>query len=249
MVLIQTPSFISTSAIINELCMEFRNISYIAPIILDSTKTNESQQLVHLAREKRLLFGDSNKEIEKWNGVKDFCQALDNIVEIQKETTLFKGKKVLEIGFATGLPSIYALEHGAKDATIVYSSEEAFKTYIEPTMSQNNANERVTYIFGDFENILTKMQNQKFDVIFAPEIVYTKQKNFEKIHEILKSLLAFNGLILISGRTHYHNCDGNLSSMIDMVKRKNQFDSIDRTPGSLYKYETAPRKIVQIMHK
>uniref|UniRef100_A0A914XZ55 Methyltransferase domain-containing protein n=1 Tax=Panagrolaimus superbus TaxID=310955 RepID=A0A914XZ55_9BILA len=249
MVLIQTPSFIPTQSIINEICMESGNISFIAPIILDSTKTNESQQLVHLAREKRLLFGDSNKEIEKWNGVKDFCQALDNLVEIQKETTLFFGKKVLEIGFSTGVPSIYALEHGAKDVTVVYSTEEALRTHIEPTMSRNNANDRVNYIFGDFDDLTTKVVTQKFDVIFAPEIVYTKQRNFEKIHKFLKSLLASDGLILISGRTYYHNCDGNMSSMIDMIKRKNQFDIIDRTSRSLLRYETAPRKIVQIMHK
>uniref|UniRef100_A0AC35G1H5 Uncharacterized protein n=1 Tax=Panagrolaimus sp. PS1159 TaxID=55785 RepID=A0AC35G1H5_9BILA len=249
MVLIQVPSCITTSGITNELCMESGNILFTAPLTLDSSKINECQQLVLLAREKRLLFGDSNKEIEKWNGVNDFCQTLDNIVEIQKETKLFEGKRMLEIGFTTALPSIYALQHGAKDITVVIPTEEALKTHIESTFFQNNANERVTYIIGDVDDLTRKVGGEKFDIILAPEIVYTKQRHFEKIHNAFEFLLASDGLILMSGRTHYHNCDGNMSSMIDLIKRKNHFDIMDQTSRSHSRYETAPRKIVQIMHK
>lgn len=122
MVLIQTPSSSFASApIANELCMETRNISFMAPLNLDSAKTNEYQEIVLIAREKRLLFNNSNNEIEKWNGVNYFCQVLDHVVEIEKESSMFDGKRVLEIGFATGLPSVYALEHGAKAVTIAHS--------------------------------------------------------------------------------------------------------------------------------
>jgi len=35
--------------------------------------------------------------MERWEGVMDFCQALDNAVEIEQEKEMFIGKRVLEV--------------------------------------------------------------------------------------------------------------------------------------------------------
>lgn len=120
MVLIKTAACTENTPVSNELCMESKNIPFVAPVTFNSTQINEHQQVVLLAQEKRLLFGDLNEEMDKWAGASDFCQTLDNIVEVESETDFFEGKRVLEVGFCTGLPSIYALEHGATSATLVY---------------------------------------------------------------------------------------------------------------------------------
>ncbi|PIO54852.1 hypothetical protein TELCIR_23773, partial [Teladorsagia circumcincta] len=53
-----------------------------------------------------------------WEGVNTLCQLLDAIVETEMETDFFEGKNVLEIGFATGLPSVYAYENGAAEVAL-----------------------------------------------------------------------------------------------------------------------------------
>jgi len=248
MVLIQKAACIESTPVPNELCMESGNIPFVAPVTLTNAKVNEHQQVVLLAQEKRLLFGDLNEEMDKWSGASDFCSAIDNIVEIENETDLFEGKRILEVGFCTGLATIYALEHGAIDATLVYPTEEAFETYIKPTMSQNKVNGKVDYIIGDVDNLKDKIGSEKFDIILAPELVLTKEEYFERIHDLLDAALAVDGMIILSGRTHYNNCSGNMPSMLEMIKSKNRFDAIDRTPNSL-RHDTAPRKIVQLFRK
>uniref|UniRef100_A0AC34FRQ9 Methyltransferase domain-containing protein n=1 Tax=Panagrolaimus sp. ES5 TaxID=591445 RepID=A0AC34FRQ9_9BILA len=181
--------------------------------------------------------------MDKWSGATDFCSAIDNIVEIESETDFFKNKKILEVGFSTGLPTIYALEHGASSATL---SEEAYETYIKPTMEQNKAvNAKIEYVIGDVDNLDDKIGSEKFDIILAPELVLTNSEYFEKIHLLLDSALANDGIIILSGRTHYHTCNGNMAYMLDLIKSKNRFIAIDRTPISL-KHDTAPRKIIQL---
>lgn len=55
---------------------------------------------------------------DDWEGVQDFCQAMDDMIEVEMDRELFLGKKVLEIGFCTGLPSAFALQRGAKEVEI-----------------------------------------------------------------------------------------------------------------------------------
>uniref|UniRef100_A0AC34QBN9 Methyltransferase type 11 domain-containing protein n=1 Tax=Panagrolaimus sp. JU765 TaxID=591449 RepID=A0AC34QBN9_9BILA len=246
MVVIQTPSeMIATTN--NEFCMMSGNsLHYVAPVSL-ITGNNDYQQVVMLVQEKRLLFGDVNDEFDKWVGVGEMCQAIDNLVEIDQETGLFNGKTVLEVGFTSGLPSVYAMNHGAKSVTIYNESSSLMDAYVKPTMRRNNLNENVEYLTGDFENLRNILQNKKFDVIIAPEMVNTKLADFEEIHEILDQILADNGIVIFSGRTHYSTCDGNMPAMLDLIKSKNSFDVIDRS--QLFTNQTVPRKIVQLIRK
>jgi hypothetical protein len=249
MVLIQSAGLIESQPIPNELCMESGNIiPFIAPVSLNNNNSTnaEHQKVVLLAQEKRLLFGDLNEEMDKWSGASEFCTAIDSIVEIESETDFFKNKKVLEVGFSTALPTIYALEHGASSATLVYPSDESYQTYIKPTMEQNkNVSDNINIVIGDVDNLEEKI-SEKFDIILAPELVLTNSKYFDKIHALLDSALADNGIIILSGRTHYHNSSGNMSLMLEMIKTKGRFVVIDRTP-ECQRHDTAPRKIVQLM--
>uniref|UniRef100_A0AC34RBC8 Uncharacterized protein n=1 Tax=Panagrolaimus sp. JU765 TaxID=591449 RepID=A0AC34RBC8_9BILA len=229
----------------NEFCMMSGNsLHYVAPVSL-ITGNDDEQQMAILAQENRLLFGDD--EFDRWVGVGEICQAIDNIVEIERETGFFKGKTVLEVGFTSGLPSVYAMKHGAKSVTIYNESNSLMDAYVKPTMRRNNLNENVEYLIGDFENLKTILENRKFDVIIAPEMVNTKLSYFEESHDILDQILADDGIIFFSGRTHYNNCDGNMPAMLDLIKSKNRFDVIDRS--QLFTNQTVPRKIVQLSRK
>uniref|UniRef100_A0AC34QAV4 Uncharacterized protein n=1 Tax=Panagrolaimus sp. JU765 TaxID=591449 RepID=A0AC34QAV4_9BILA len=240
-----TPSEI-IATINNEFCMMSGNsLQYVAPVPLITANNDHQQQVVMLAQENRLLFGDD--EFDKWVGVGEMCQAIENIVEIEQETGLFEGKTVLEVGFISGLPSVYAMNHGAKSVAIYNENSSLMDAYVKPTMLRNNLNENVEYLTGDFENLKNILENRKFDVIIAPEMVNTKLAEFEVIHEILDQILADNGIMFFSGRTHYNNCDGNMPAMLDLIKSKNRFDVIDRS--QLFTNQTVPRKIVQLIRK
>jgi predicted nicotinamide N-methyase len=234
----------------SELHMESgKIIRYVAPMSLDCTEMNEHQQVVMLAQEKRLLFGDVSEEVEKWGGVADLCQIIDNIVEIEKETELFKGKKILEVGFCTGLPSVYALEHGASAATLVCTDIDALESYVKPTIRKNNLRKLVNYFACDLDQLKNEFETNKFDIIIAPELVNTKQEYFEQIHDMLELALAPNGMIFFSGRTHYNRSDGSMPAMLDIIKSKNCFDIMERSTINPSRTETAPRKVVQLMQK
>uniref|UniRef100_A0AC34FHI6 Uncharacterized protein n=1 Tax=Panagrolaimus sp. ES5 TaxID=591445 RepID=A0AC34FHI6_9BILA len=249
MVVIKTVSrHANVASATSELHMESGQIiRYVGPMSLDGAEMNDHQQVVLLAQEKRLLFGDVSEEAEKWAGVSDLCQAMDHIVEIEKETELFKGKRILEVGFCTGLPSVYALEHGAVEATL---DNDALNNYIKPTIRKNNIGKSVNYITCDIEQLRDEFETNKYDIILAPELVNTKPEYFEQIHDMLKLALAHNGMIFFSGRTHYNSSDGSISAMLDLMKSKNCFDIMERsTFNNSVRNETAPRKVVQLMHK
>uniref|UniRef100_A0AC34FMB4 Uncharacterized protein n=1 Tax=Panagrolaimus sp. ES5 TaxID=591445 RepID=A0AC34FMB4_9BILA len=209
-----------------------------AAVSFNNTKQNE----------RHIFPGDLNEVKDKWSIASDFRLAIENIVEFEKETNFFKGKNILELGFCTGIPSTYALQHGALAATLVYPNEETYEIFIKPTITKNNVNEKVKFIVGNIENLLDKIGNEKFDIILAPELVFTKEEYFEKIHEMLDSVLTEDGIVIFSGRTHSNSCSGSIQSMLELIKSKNRFDAMDRTSNSL-RHDTAPRKFVQLMRK
>uniref|UniRef100_A0A914YRC7 Uncharacterized protein n=1 Tax=Panagrolaimus superbus TaxID=310955 RepID=A0A914YRC7_9BILA len=210
----------------------------ITSVNSDDAKTN-----------KRHIFpGDLNEVKDKWSIASDFRLAIENIVEFEKETNYFEGKNILELGFCTGIPSAYALKHGASNATLVYPNEETYEIFIKPTITKNNVDTKVKFIVGDIENLLDKIGTEKFDIILAPELVFTREEYFERIHDMLDSVLTEDGIVIFSGRTHSNSCSGSIQSMLELIKSKNRFDAMDRTSNSL-RHDTAPRKFVQLMRK
>ncbi|KAE9548309.1 hypothetical protein FO519_008476 [Halicephalobus sp. NKZ332] len=248
MVVVKTANPSKISSMNNEIHMDSgRVLRYVAPVLLDHENNNDHQQVIMLAQEKRLLFGDVNDELDKWIGVREMCQTIDNLIEIEMETDLFSKKSVLEVGFTSGLPSVCAMEHGANDVTIYSSNSTNLDTYVKPTLRRNNIRKGVRYITGEVEDLKKSIADKKYDVILAPELVNTKQEYFEEIHDLLDLCLAKNGIIIFSGRTHYNTCDGNMASMLDLIKSKNCFDVVDRFPTP--RNDTAPRRVVQLVRK
>ena len=51
------------------------------------------------------------------------------------------------------------------------------------------------YIISDLDNLASKIGSEKFDIILAPELVYSKNKHFEEIHDMLHGILAPHGIM------------------------------------------------------
>ncbi|KIH57362.1 hypothetical protein ANCDUO_12447 [Ancylostoma duodenale] len=174
-----------------------------------------------------------------WEGVNSLCQLLDAIVETEMETDFFEGKSVLEvrgfpiskkkdllqIGFATGLPSVYAYENGAAEIALHSPSKSSLQMYCKPTLRRNAIPEnKCKFSSGDLSQMRKAIGGKRFDVILAAELLNRSEDEFEMVHQILDEALSHDGIC----PSHYFTVDSSLASFLDLVKRHRQFDVIER---------------------
>ncbi|RCN47716.1 hypothetical protein ANCCAN_06180 [Ancylostoma caninum] len=180
-----------------------------------------------------------------WEGVNSLCQLLDAIVETEMETDFFEGKSVLEIGFATGLPSVYAYENGAAEIALHSPSKSSLQMYCKPTLRRNAIPEnKCKFSSGDLSQMRKAIGGKRFDVILAAELLNRSEDEFEMVHQILDEALSHDGICLLSSPTHYFTIDSSLTSFLDLVKRHRQFDVIER--WSSPRTDVVQRKVVQL---
>jgi len=213
-----------------------RKIFYVAPLWCNAIE-NESGL--------GLPGKNGNEESDKWEGVGDLCRHLDNAIEVEHDSKLFKGKRVLELGFCTGLPSAFAIANGASSVTIHCPDQSTLDFYVKPTLTRSRVpRSRCKFILGNFENFKRSLSAQKFDIILAPELTNTDKEEFEAVHSVLDAALSDDGIIILSSRTYYPECTGCLQTFLELLKLKGTFDSHLR--AVIDPSEVAPRKIIQI---
>lgn len=173
------------------------------------------------------------------------CQALDDMMEIDKDTELLADKSILEIGYTTGLPSVLALASGAADVTIHSWTSSMNDFYVKPTMRRNNVpRSRCKTSASAVKSCLQSLRGKTYDVILAPELLATDEEEFAELHDVLVELLKPEGIVLILSRTYYAQCSGSLQAFLDLCKQKNQFDAHIRWNST--KSDLAPRKMIQL---
>jgi len=206
---------------------------------------SDLEEVQRMSASKQPFSLTRSKKVDKWDGANDLCQFTDNCIEIEKDVEMFEGKRVLEIGFCTGLPSVFAFENGASSVTLHCLDPTSLSSFVKPTLGRNNVpRNRSKFSSGDLEGCRRALNGQKFDVILAAELINTEESEFEAIHELLDSALAPNGIVLFSSRPYYSHCSGSLPTFLDLVKVKGVFDADIRWTSS--KSDSAPRKVVQL---
>jgi len=238
MVVIKQLKPVDRTFVNNELRLNsMRCIRYVAPLNVDiSSGSSDAEQYVVRKR------SDSDQTNDLWEGARDFCQALDDIIVIEKDTELFVGKSVLEIGFTTGLPSMLAFGSGAHDVTLHSFGQhpENVKLTIQRKIPRNLHK----FTTGNLETCLRSLGGKKYDVILAPELINADETDFDALIDVLNAALAPNGLILLCGRTFYPHCSGSLQGFTDLIKSRGLFDVFIRWEST--KTDLAPRKLVQM---
>ncbi|VDO43818.1 unnamed protein product [Onchocerca flexuosa] len=111
-------------------------IDYVAPAHAVSLKESSSTENSMGFVLRKRSFMDGSDPWEDWEGVFEMCYALDHAVRFETDT-LVKGCKVLEIGFCTGLPSVFALKNGAKHITLHSNNNELMESCMKSTLSRN----------------------------------------------------------------------------------------------------------------
>ncbi|CAD5221632.1 unnamed protein product [Bursaphelenchus xylophilus] len=196
-----------------------RTLRYVAPFLIDKNYLTDGTTI------KRKV-SESQDDNESWEGVLDMCQAMDDIIEIDKESELMAEKSVLEIGFCTGLPSVFALDSGASDVTIHAWSSTALEFYVKPTMKRNKVPKNICKFNSSIlKSTIQSLGGKKFDVIVAPELLQMDETDFEEVHGILDAALKPFGIVLICSRSYYPHCSGNIPAFMEMCKMKGVFDA------------------------
>lgn len=219
-------------------------IHYMVPSHAAPVKENSpTENTIGVAVRKSSNF-DGNDPREDWEGVFEMCYALDHAVQFETED-LLKGRKVLEIGFCTALPSVFALSNGAEHVTLHSNDDEMMETYVKPTLTRNKIKgvQRKTFS-SSLEDFRKSVNPNEFDVILAVEIFSTEKNHFEEIHDFIDYALTNDGVCLLESRMFYINCEGSLPDFLDLVKVKGKFDVYTR--WSSPKTEIIQRKVIQL---
>ncbi|CAB3402904.1 unnamed protein product [Caenorhabditis bovis] len=213
-----------------------RNIKYVA--------TRNANPKTHVGEELPIM--RKNSHHTDWEGVNSLCQAIDQIVEIEMESDFFDGKSVLEIGFSTGLPSVYAFESGANEVALHTFTKTAMEVFCKPTLKRNNIpNNQTKFSFGSLEEMKKCLGGKKFDIILAPDLLNRSETEFELLHDIIDEALSFDGICLFSCSSYYTKVDGSLDAFLSLVKRRREFDAIER--WSSPKTDIIQKKVVALI--
>jgi len=219
-----------------------RVVRYVAPPTVDISSSDEEDQYSFRKRSGSNQVQDTCND--SWEGVQSFLQEIDNLIFIQKDTELFIGKSVLELGFTTGIPAVFALDCGASEIAIHCLNQSI--TYVKGTITRNLIPKTLCKISsGELETCLTSTGGKKFDIILAPELINCNEENFASILDILDASLADHGLVLLSGRSFYDSVSGSIQGFLDYVRSKNKFDAFIRWE-STNTSDAAPRKLIQM---
>lgn len=225
-----------------------RFIRYVAPKDANPCKelcTRRAFEDVRMPQRRKSSSHEGVDQTVCWEGVNTLCQLLDAIVETEMETDFFERKSVLEIGFATGLPSVYAYENGASEVALHCGSKTSLQMYCKPTLRRNAIPEnKCKFSSGDLTQMKKAIGGKKFDVILAPELLHRKEEEFELVHQILDEALSHDGICFLSSPTHYFTVDSSLSSFLDLVKKYRKFDIMER--WSSPRTDVVQRKVVQL---
>ncbi|VDN51905.1 unnamed protein product [Dracunculus medinensis] len=184
---------------------------------------------------------EKNDRSDDWEGVSILCQALDTAFKYESES-LVAGKSILEMGFCTGLPSVFSLTNRAAHVTLFSMEEIIMNDCVKPTLARNKVKPtQKRLIFGEFSDLRKSTDQNRFDIILASEYLNTDKFSYEELHDIIDYLLTPDGLCIFSSRMSYFHHEG---KFIDLIKVKGKFDVFER--WSSPKSDFVQRKVIQL---
>ncbi|CAJ0579070.1 unnamed protein product, partial [Mesorhabditis spiculigera] len=245
MVFLEVPAIAEVAAPFELKLESTRMIRYIAP------------KAATLRADTRGIFEGSSRSVrkngtydaptheEEWEAVSMMCQHLDTAIDVDRETDLFDGRSVLEIGFATGLPSVFALDNGATDVTVHCQNKAEMDCFVKPTLERNKfPGNKCKYYHGDIQSLRESIGGKKFDVIIAVEPLRCTALELEQLHEVLDMALAPDGVCLMTSRTCTFHYDASLPAYLDVVKKNRKFDWLEK--WSSQNTDVVQWKIIQL---
>ncbi|VDN89383.1 unnamed protein product [Brugia pahangi] len=176
-----------------------------------------------------------------WEGAIDLCEYIDKVLEPQ----ILRDKKILEVGCGAGLPSILALQKGAKEVVLQDYNDVVVSCFTKANFTINNVNLENCRFYGcDWATLQQKIDGQKFEVVLTSETIYNEE-HYEILHKLFDVVLPADGLILLAAKMFYFGVGGNIPSFLEYVKTRGIFDTYICWSSE----SDVPRKIIQLTRK
>ncbi|XP_078599976.1 histidine protein methyltransferase 1 homolog [Branchiostoma floridae x Branchiostoma japonicum] len=167
-------------------------------------------------------------------GMKIWECSVDLVQYLSEIAYPWTGKNVLELGCGAGLPGILALTKGAGKIHFQDYNEEVLQTVTIPNVSLNRGTgvdaARCKFFAGDWsgvQKLLTeefKSTSDKYDVILTSETIYNTA-SYQKLHDLMKSVLAPNGTVYLAAKTHYFGVGGGTRLFEEFLRKEDVFSS------------------------
>lgn len=143
---------------------------------------------------------------------------LDLLEYLNKHTTYFDGKSVLDLGCGTGLLGIFTMIAGAQSVDFQDFNKSVL---IDSTMNNVflNCEEKVKvckYYSGDWESF-NVFNEDSYDLILTSETIYNLN-NYTKLINIFKKKLKPSGCILLIAKNYYFGVGGSICEFVNCLK-------------------------------
>ncbi|XP_047532968.1 histidine protein methyltransferase 1 homolog [Vanessa atalanta] len=190
--------------------------------MLTFMKENGVKNALDLAEKEHsdLITGKYEGGLKIWECTYDLVDYLEE----NKETIVFKNKKVLDLGCGAGILGIYALLKGAL-VTFQDYNKEIIEYCTIPNVLLNMEEEQIDeetksskFYSGDwasFDQLLE--ESEKFDIILTSETLYNV-KNYDKLIALFQHRLKDEGIIYIAAKTYYFGVGGGMRQFETAIK-------------------------------
>lgn len=144
--------------------------------------------------------------------------SIDLLNYLSKNTILFNGKSVLDLGCGTGVLGIFTLIAGAQNVDFQDFNKEVLTS---ATMSNVllNCQEKLKicrYYSGDWKSF-TKFNEDTYDLILTSETIYNV-KNYSNLIELFEKKLKPSGCILLIAKNYYFGVGGSISEFLNFLR-------------------------------
>jgi len=144
--------------------------------------------------------------------------SIDLLDYLSKNTILFNGKSVLDLGCGTGVLGIFTLIAGAQNVDFQDFNKEVLTI---ATMSNVllNCQEKLKicrYYSGDWKSF-TKFNEDTYDLILTSETIYNV-KNYSNLIKLFEKKLKPSGCVLLIAKNYYFGVGGSISEFLNFIR-------------------------------
>ena len=170
-------------------------------------------------------------------GLKIWECSLDLARHVHKESSLFKGKRVLELGCGVGLPGIAAVQHGTSHVLFQDFNRDVLLSRTIPSVLLNTQKSQevenledfmqvCSFCYGSWDSVREVCGSScqhSFDVILSSETIYNCD-NFASLLRAMKHFLVeTDGLVFVAAKAYYFGVGGSVSEFLEFVQKDGYF--------------------------
>ncbi|XP_063790395.1 histidine protein methyltransferase 1 homolog isoform X2 [Pseudophryne corroboree] len=226
--------------------LQFVNVSVVEMTLSNSDSNSENIVSKTITSNSDLISGVYEGGMKIWECTFDLMKYLE------EEDVVFKGKRVLDLGCGAGLLGIVALKRKAKEVHFQdYNStviEEITIPNILVNCDSDDVNENIEekpsgkrykksgmkagllfscrFFSGDWSHFRILMQNEmppmQYDIILTSETIYNPSY-YSALHDIFQHLLAPNGIVYLTSKSHYFGVGGGVHLFETFIKEGKLF--------------------------